>query len=89
MVAHRFPHQSLQEFIAEVFVAAACGRREASVVADHLAAFVTSANLTGAALDDNMELGLLVRGGPTPRKLALHFQSLVEQGVLLRWTGSV
>jgi cardiolipin synthase A/B len=55
-----------------------------SVVADHSAAFVTSANLTGTALDTNMELGLLVRGGPTPRKLALHFQALVEQGVLRR-----
>jgi phosphatidylserine/phosphatidylglycerophosphate/cardiolipin synthase-like enzyme len=55
-----------------------------SVVADDVAAFVTSANLTGMALVENMELGLLVRGGPTPRKLARHYQSLVEQGVLQR-----
>jgi len=33
MAAHRFPHQSLQELIAEVFVAASCGPHEASVVA--------------------------------------------------------
>ncbi|HZL87556.1 MAG TPA: Ldh family oxidoreductase [Pirellulaceae bacterium] len=43
MPAHRFPHQSLQELIAEIFAAAACERHEASVVADHL----IQANLTG------------------------------------------
>ena len=43
MAAHRFPHQSLQELIAQVFVAAACEPHEASVVADHL----IQANLTG------------------------------------------
>lgn len=55
-----------------------------SVVADDAAAFVTSANLTGSAFGGNMELGLLVRGGPTPKKLARHYQSLAEQGVLQR-----
>lgn len=43
MPAHRFPHQSLQEFIAKVFASASCERHEASVVADHL----IQANLTG------------------------------------------
>lgn len=48
---------------------------------DHLA-FVTSANLTGKALEENMELGLLVRGGAVPRRLAAHFDSLINTGVL-------
>jgi phosphatidylserine/phosphatidylglycerophosphate/cardiolipin synthase-like enzyme len=55
-----------------------------TVVADDAAAFVTSANLTGAAMGHNMELGLLVRGGATPRRLARHFHLLVENGTLQR-----
>lgn len=55
-----------------------------AVVSDETAALVTSANATAAALADNMELGLLVRGGSTPRRLARHFQRLVEQRVLVR-----
>lgn len=53
-----------------------------AVIADHCAAFVTSANLTGAALTENMELGLLVRGGDVPARLANHFQSLLDAGIL-------
>ena len=55
-----------------------------AVIADGAAAFVTSANLTGNALEENMELGLLVRGGTTPRRLALHYERLLEAGVLRR-----
>jgi phosphatidylserine/phosphatidylglycerophosphate/cardiolipin synthase-like enzyme len=53
-----------------------------AAVADEYAALVTSANLTGAALDENMELGLLVRGGGVPRRLSQHFMSLIDDGVL-------
>ena len=52
------------------------------VVVDESAAFVTSANLTGHALDENMELGVLVRGGAVPRRLASHFRSLADAGVI-------
>ena len=38
-------------------------------VADGEAALITSANLTGAAMDRNMELGVLVRGGELPQQL--------------------
>jgi phosphatidylserine/phosphatidylglycerophosphate/cardiolipin synthase-like enzyme len=55
-----------------------------AVVADGSAAFVTSANLTGAALDHNLELGVLVRGGAVPKRLAEHFQSLMAAGTLRR-----
>lgn len=40
---------------------------------DASAALVTSANFTGKALKQNMEFGLLVTGGPVPRRLAQHF----------------
>ncbi len=55
-----------------------------AAIADEHVALVTSANLTGAALDENMELGLLVRGGPVPRRLARHFMDLMDRGVLER-----
>lgn len=53
-----------------------------ATVADDHTAFVTSANLTGHAIEENMELGLLVRGGPIPRRLAAHFQQLMADQVL-------
>jgi cardiolipin synthase A/B len=51
-------------------------------VADAESAFVTSANLTGYALDQNLEVGVSVRGGTVPRRLAEHFRALMERGVL-------
>jgi phosphatidylserine/phosphatidylglycerophosphate/cardiolipin synthase-like enzyme len=49
-------------------------------VADGRIAFVTSANLTGAAMTENMELGLMVRGGDVPKRIAAHFNSLIASG---------
>jgi cardiolipin synthase len=54
-----------------------------AVVADAQRALVTSANLTGNALELNMELGLLVEGGSVPSRLASHFAELIDRGVLL------
>lgn len=51
-------------------------------VADRGIAFVTSANLTGAAITDNMELGLVVRGGDVPRRIAKLFDALISDRVL-------
>lgn len=51
-------------------------------VADHQTAFVTSANLTDAAMTSNMELGLVVRGGDVPRRIARHFEALMATEVL-------
>jgi phosphatidylserine/phosphatidylglycerophosphate/cardiolipin synthase-like enzyme len=53
-----------------------------AVIVDEKQALVTSANLTGNALEANMELGLLVAGGQVPARLAAHFAELVNQGVL-------
>ena len=55
-------------------------------VADREVAFVSSANLTGYAMTINMELGLLVRGGPVPGSIAEHFDALVEGKILEKVT---
>jgi phosphatidylserine/phosphatidylglycerophosphate/cardiolipin synthase-like enzyme len=55
-----------------------------AVVVDGRVALVTSANLTGHALERNMELGLVVRGGAAPKRLADHFQALTAAGNLTR-----
>jgi phosphatidylserine/phosphatidylglycerophosphate/cardiolipin synthase-like enzyme len=54
-----------------------------AAIADEQAAFITSANLTGSAIEANMELGLLVRGGSTARRLARHFRALISMGYLV------
>lgn len=46
-------------------------------VADGAVAFVSSANLTDAAMERNMELGVLLRGGQVPRLLDQHLTALV------------
>lgn len=51
-------------------------------VADGSLAFITSANLTKAAMENNMELGVLVRGGNLPEKLERHLEALVTTGVI-------
>lgn len=51
-------------------------------VADGQTLLISSANLTRYALDLNMELGLLLRGGPQPREVARHFQALIDSGAL-------
>jgi phosphatidylserine/phosphatidylglycerophosphate/cardiolipin synthase-like enzyme len=44
--------------------------------------FITSANLTTAALERNMELGMLIRGGPVPDKLRQHLAALATTKVI-------
>jgi len=51
-------------------------------VADGELAFITSANLTSAALERNMELGVLIRGGSQPRRLQSHLQALVQTDII-------
>ncbi len=53
-------------------------------IADDHTAFVTSANLTEHAITENMELGLLVRGGIIPRRLRDHFRELIATRILTR-----
>jgi phosphatidylserine/phosphatidylglycerophosphate/cardiolipin synthase-like enzyme len=56
------------------------------VVVDRKRAFVTSANLTGGAMENNLECGLLVHGGSAPERLADHFAALRREGVLVAFT---
>ncbi|MBF6621528.1 MAG: hypothetical protein ITG02_15025 [Patulibacter sp.] len=53
-----------------------------AVVADDEIAFVTSANLTEKAFDENIEVGLLTRDRTVALTLARHFSVLIERGIL-------
>lgn len=59
------------------------GRVHAKVaVADRASCFITSANLTGYAMEKNMELGLLIEGGDIPGLIMDHFQALISTKLL-------
>lgn len=55
-----------------------------AAVADSRIAFLTSANLTEAALERNMELGVLIRGGTLPASIDRLIDALLETGELQR-----
>ena len=46
-------------------------------VCDEELCFISSANLTGHAMEKNMEAGVLIRGGALPRTLHSHLEALV------------
>ncbi|MFF0502983.1 DISARM system phospholipase D-like protein DrmC [Streptomyces fimicarius] len=54
------------------------------LVTDRSTALVGSANITGAAMETNLECGILLRGGPHPRAIRAHLAALHEQGDLIR-----
>lgn len=51
-------------------------------VADGRVCFITSANLTGHAMERNMEAGVLIVGGTVPKLLDEHLRSLVDTRVI-------
>ena len=51
-------------------------------VADGELAMITSANLTGKAMNENMELGILLNGGSVPRQLSDHLHALVTEYII-------
>ena len=53
-----------------------------AVVADDETVFITSANLTEAAFDRNIELGLLARDRTLAATTVLHFRTLIEHHLL-------
>ena len=53
-----------------------------AVVADGEAVFMTSANLTDAALDRNIELGVLIRDRALAASVTSHFQGLIDKELL-------
>ena len=60
------------------------GRVHAKVaVADGDVCFITSANLTGHAMEQNIEAGVLLSGGQIPSLLQAHLQALVDTKTVL------
>lgn len=60
------------------------GRVHAKVaVADGRMCFITSANLTGHAMEKNMEAGVLITGDGIPKHLGDHLDSLVSTGIVI------
>jgi cardiolipin synthase len=53
-------------------------------VADEVFCFISSANLTGHAMEKNMEAGVLIRGGSIPRTLHKHLEALETTNVISR-----
>jgi phosphatidylserine/phosphatidylglycerophosphate/cardiolipin synthase-like enzyme len=51
-------------------------------VCDESICFISSANLTGHAMERNMEAGVLIRGGSIPIKLQNHLEALVTIKIL-------
>jgi phosphatidylserine/phosphatidylglycerophosphate/cardiolipin synthase-like enzyme len=53
-------------------------------VADERVCFISSANLTGHAMEKNMEAGILISGGSIPRNLHRHLEALDTTRVITR-----
>lgn len=51
-------------------------------IADECNALVTSANLTGAAMEKNMELGLMIASRRVAGRMSAHFAALVTEHIL-------
>jgi phosphatidylserine/phosphatidylglycerophosphate/cardiolipin synthase-like enzyme len=54
-----------------------------AVIADNEVVFMTSANLTEAAWDRNIEMGLLVRDRALALSVSTHFRTLIDREMLL------
>lgn len=54
-----------------------------AIVTDETSVFITSANFTEAALDRNIELGLVTRDAALAATVIAHFRGLIEQGLLI------
>ena len=53
-------------------------------VADERLCFISSANLTGHAMEKNMEAGVLISGGSIPLNLHRHLEALIATRVIAR-----
>ncbi|GAA4648154.1 hypothetical protein GCM10023116_04200 [Kistimonas scapharcae] len=77
-IAKRLPSASVYYWPADCRPNSGVGSVHAKcAVADESVAFITSANLTGHALEYNMELGTLITGGRIPVDLKNHLNALV------------
>jgi len=78
MLRHNLPRAQIYEWdkaMADESLTASVHAKCA--VADGAVAFVTSANVSDAAMERNMELGVLLRGGQLPGQLERHLTALV------------
>ena len=66
----------------EAFFAKAASLHAKCVIADRSSALITSANLTSAGINDNIELGVLIEAGPLPATLHRHLELLIEEHTL-------
>ena len=66
----------------EAFFATTARLHAKCVIADQSSALITSANLTSAGINDNIELGVLIEAGPLPGRLHRHLGLLIEEGTL-------
>ena len=66
----------------EAFFATTARLHAKCVIADRSSMLITSANLTGAGINDNIELGVLMEAGPLPDRLSRHLELLIEAGTL-------
>ena len=66
----------------EAFFAITARLHAKCVIADQSSALITSANLTSAGINDNLELGVLIEAGPLPGRLHRHLGLLIEEGTL-------
>ena len=55
------------------------------VVVDRRLALITSANLTEAAQERNIELGIEIRHEPTAERICRYFEGLVQNGILVKY----
>jgi phosphatidylserine/phosphatidylglycerophosphate/cardiolipin synthase-like enzyme len=53
-----------------------------AVVIDQRVALITSANITKRAAGDNLEIGVLIRGGDIPKRVADHIGQLLRDQIL-------
>jgi phosphatidylserine/phosphatidylglycerophosphate/cardiolipin synthase-like enzyme len=53
-----------------------------AVIVDGRDVLLTSANMTSAAYDKNIELGVVCRGGKVADQVQRHFDALIARGVL-------
>lgn len=61
-----------------------CVMHAKCAVADKKMAMITSANLTGKAMERNMELGVLIKGGSVPKVLHAHFEALAIEKMITK-----
>ena len=66
----------------EAFFATTARLHAKCVIADRSSLLITSANLTSAGINDNIELGVLIEAGPLPERLSRHLELLIEAGML-------